>query len=87
MTTSLGEFIWSQSYLKNLLRLVLGWLGCHRFSRHAVLAVDPPRQVEQLAPLAAERSPRGINGLLAAVGAERGRGRHFLDYSPEPGRP
>ena len=63
----------------------LGWwfvsvvgVGGNRLARDAVVAIHPPRQIQQFAPFAAERAPRGVDGLLAAVCTHRsGDGRHL----------
>jgi len=41
-----------------------------RLAWHTVIAVRPVREVEQLAPFAAEGSPPGIDRTLPAVDAE-----------------
>ena len=63
----------------------LGWwfvpvvgIGGNRVAGNAVPAVHPSRKVQQLAPFAAKRAPRGVDGLPSAVRAHRsGDGRHL----------
>ena len=55
----------------------------NRVSRNPVRAGGPAGQILQLAPLAAERPPRGINRMPPAEHAQRGVGHLALFYLSE----
>src|SRR2546428_11666837 len=56
----------------------------HRFSRDLVRAVGPAGEVLQLAPLAAEGPPCGVDRLAPAERAKRRLRHHLILVGPHP---
>jgi len=53
----------------------------HRFSRHAVATVDPPRKILKLAAFAAEGNPGCLRRLAAAKNTDASR--HDITIDPK----
>lgn len=57
-----GTRIYMTALITALARIVIGFFGCFRVDRfaHRIGAVEPPAEVDQLAPFTAKRSKRSI---------------------------